>query len=201
MSASPKAETAVSLEEFLRMPDIDSEPPYLEYIDGRIEAKAMPSRTHNAIETRLEARLNEFAEPRGLGLSFHEVRFTFAGRSILPDVSFQLSANIEIEPDGRFANLIPFPPDIHVEIISPDQSVGESHSKLLFSVANGCAMGILIHPDRSTIDVYRPGRTPERLTDDGAIDFAPVLPGLVVPVSEVFSWMVVRLRRPGAAPE
>ena len=37
MSASPKAETAVSLEDFLRMPEI-GEAPYLEYIDGRIEA-------------------------------------------------------------------------------------------------------------------------------------------------------------------
>ncbi len=200
MSTSPRMNLGVSLEEFLRMPEIDEEAPYLEYIDGRIEAKAMPTRKHHSISQGFARRFDEFAEPEGLGLAGWEIRHTFAGRSILPDAEFQLAENVLIDPDGTPSDFVPIPPDIHVEVISPDQSVKKTHAKLLFSIANGCALGIMVHPETRTIDVYRPGRPPERLADDGAIDFAPVLPGLVIPATEVFGWMVVRLRRPGAEP-
>ena len=124
----------------------------------------------------------------------------FAGRSILPDVEFTLAENVGIEPDGTPSDFVPIPPDIHIEVISPDQSVPKTHAKLIFSVSHGCSLGVLVHPEKRTIDVYRPNRPPERLADDGAIDFAPVLPGLVIPAAEVFGWMVVRLRKPGAGP-
>ena len=200
MSTSPRVKAGVSLEEFLRMPEIDEEAPYLEYIDGRIEAKAMPTRHHYSIAQGLVRRFDEFAGPEGLGLSGMEIRHTFAGRSILPDAEFQLAENVNVDPDGTASNVITIPPDIHVEVISPDQSVKKTHAKLLFSIAHGCKLGIMVHPEKRTIDVYRPERTPERLADDGAIDFAPVLPDLVIPAAEVFGWMVVRLRKPGAEP-
>lgn len=199
MSTSPQMKTEVSLEEFLRMPEIE-EAPGLEYIDGRIEAKAMPSGKHGMIQKRFVERIDQFVEPEGLGLTVAELRHTFAGRAILPDVSFQLAENVLIDPDGTPSDFVPIPPDIHIEIISPDQSVKKTHAKLLLSLAHGCALGIMVHPEKQTIDVYRPNRPPERLADDGAIDFAPVLSGLVIPATEVFGWMVVRLRKPGAEP-
>jgi len=197
MSTAPRQDAGVSLEEFLRMPEIE-EAPYLEYIDGRIEVKAMPTPKHALIARGFARCFDLRAEPEGLGLASIEVRHTFAGRSILPDASFLLAENVDLDPNGTPADLVPRAPDIHVEVISPDQSVPATHRKLLHSTSHGCTLGILVHPIMKTIDVYRPGRPPERLNDDGAIDFAPVLPGLVVPVAVVFSWLVVRLRRPGA---
>jgi Uma2 family endonuclease len=199
MSASPKPHPSPTLDEFLRMPDIE-EAPGLEYIDGRVVEKAMPNRSHGRVAMGFARRFDEFAEPEGLGVSEIEVRHTFAGRSILPDASFQLMERVDLKPDGTSEDFVPYPPDIHIEIISPDQSVPQTHSKLLHSVSNGCTIGVMVHPEKRTIDVYRTGRPPERLPDDGAIDFAPVLPGLVIPVAEVFSWMVVRPNRPGAGP-
>ena len=199
MSTSPKTLRSLSLDEFLRLPDIE-EAPGLEFINGLIERKAMPTSKHNLIGVGFVNRLNHFALPAGIGLAEVEVRHTFAGRSILPDASFRLAENIQFDADDTPANDVRVPPDIHIEILSLDQSVPKTHQKLLHSTANGCALGLLVHPEKKTIDVYRAERTPERLADDGAIDFAPVLPGLVIPVAEVFSWMVVRLRRPGAEP-
>ena len=200
MAAPSQVHTVLTLEEFLRMPDID-EVPYLEYIDGRVETKATPTSKHNLIEHRLVRSLSDFVEPNGLGMALHEIRHTFEGRSIVPDVTFWLAENLVINPDDTPSNLVLVPPDIHVEILSPDQSVTKTHAKLLFSTSHGSQLGILIHPERKTIDVYRPERSPERLADDGAIDFAPVLPGLIVTVAEVFSWMVVRIGRPKVEPE
>src|SRR4051812_4910096 len=100
MASSPMPMTGVTLEEFLRMPEIE-EAPYLEFIDGRIEAKAMPTPDHVFISKGFVRRLDGFAEPLGLGLTFFELRHSFGGRSILPDVSFQLAENVLIDRDGR----------------------------------------------------------------------------------------------------
>lgn len=200
MAAPSAIKHAPTLDEFLRMPGIDEEAPYLEYIDGRIEAKAMPTRKHGRIELAFTTRLNQFAVPLGLGVADPELRHTFAGRSIVTDVTFALAENVDNEIDGLPSNVVSVPPDIHIEVISPDQSISKTHEKILFSIANGCSLGIMVNPETMAIDVYRPNRTPERLADDGTIDFAPVLPGLVIPVAEVFGWMLVRLERPGADP-
>lgn len=193
MSTAQRTKKSLSLEEFLKLPDIDDNPNW-EYIDGRIEVKEMPQKKHAMIQGKLLNRINAHAEPLGLGLAFIELRCTFAGRSIVPDVVFLFDDHIEVDEQGEFVNETWIPPDIHVEIISPDQSVAKSHMKLLHSTANGCDLGVLIHPEKKTIEIYRPGRTIGRLAPEGAIDFEPVLPGLRVTVAEVFGWLVYQKR-------
>ena len=109
MSASPKPHPSPTLDEFLRMPDIE-EAPGLEYIDGRIEEKAMPTPRHGLIARGFARRFEEFAGPEALGLAEVEVRHTFAGRSILPDAGFQLMEKVELDPDGASKDLVPFRP-------------------------------------------------------------------------------------------
>ena len=78
MMASPtRVRTYPTLEEFLKLSE---QKPVLEYIDGRIEAKAAPKLKHSMITGRLGERLDVFAEPAGLGGAFPELRCTFAGR-------------------------------------------------------------------------------------------------------------------------
>jgi Uma2 family endonuclease len=199
MPMARKVRDDLTLEEFLQMPEID-ERPYLEYIDGRIEAKVSPQRKHCALATELLIVFNQFVRPRGLGRAFGELRCTFAGRSIVPDVVFQLAEHIPCDEYGEMADDPHCIPDIHIEIVSPRQGASRAHRKLSHSTANGCPLGILINPGKRKrgIDVYRPGLPPERLDDDGAIDMAPVLPGLVLPVAEVFGWL--RLEPEGAGP-
>jgi Uma2 family endonuclease len=43
MASPARIRKAITLDEFLRLPEID-ERPYLEYIDGRIEAKVSPQK-------------------------------------------------------------------------------------------------------------------------------------------------------------
>jgi Uma2 family endonuclease len=197
MASPAHVRKSLTLEEFLKLPE---QKPVLEYIDGRVRAKAVPQKKHALITLRIGERLNRFAEPAGLGLALPELRCTFAGRSIVPDVAFLLAEHIVTDEQGEPVNETPIPPDIHVEIISPDQSVTSSHEKLVHSTSNGCPLGWLIHPERKTIDVYRPGRPPERLADDGVLDGDPVLPGFLLPVAEVFGWLVLRWPGAGAGP-
>ena len=189
----------ISLEEFLRMPGIE-EPPGLEYIDGHIERNMLSQFNHVLIQTKLGSILDRFSEAESLGESFTELRCTFAGRSILPDGSFLVNERIPLDESAEICDEITIPPDIHVEIISPDRGVGKSREKLRHSTLNGCSLGILIHPGRKVIEIYRPGVESEILPLEGAIDFAPVLPGKILAVSDVFGWLTPRIRRPGAEP-
>jgi Uma2 family endonuclease len=197
MASPPRIRPGMTIEEFLRWPDIDGHP-YLEYIDGRIEAKVSPEKKHSRLSTRLVAHLDRFAGPVGLGEAFVDLRCTFAGRSIVPDVVFLRDEHIAADDQGEIADETPLPPDIHVEIISPKQGVRPAHEKLVHSTAHGCALGWLIHPYRKTIDVYRPGRPVERLAPDGILEGEPVLPGFRLPAAEVFGWLSRRPPGPGA---
>jgi Uma2 family endonuclease len=197
MASPARIRKAITLDEFLCLPEID-ERPYLEYIDGRIEAKVSPQKKHGILEKRLMNHIDAYAEPRQLGQAFPELRCTFAGRSIIPDVVFLLDEHIETDEEGEVLDPTLWPPDIHVEIVSPDQSLRKCREKLAFSTANGCPLGWLIDPGRRTVSVYRPGRRLERLPVDGELKGAPVLPTYRLPVAELFGWLIVR--RPKAGP-
>lgn len=191
MTTPARVAETLTLEEFLRMPGID-ERPYKEFIDGRVETKMSPQKKHSKVTLNLTNHLNAHTEA---GEAFPELRCTFAGRSIIPDVAFLLDEHIETDEEGEFLDPTPWPPDIHVEIVSPDQPVKRCREKLEFSTANGCPLGWLIDPIRRTVHVYRPGQAPERLPDDGVLEGEPVLPGYRLPVAELFGWLKRSPRR------
>ena len=70
--------------------------------------------------------LEQFSEPAGAGAAFVELSCTFAGRSIVPDVVFLREEHIAYDEEGVFVNEILLPPDIHIEIISPNQSLRDA---------------------------------------------------------------------------
>ena len=202
MATRSQTRQGMTLEEFLRWPRID-ERPYLEYFDGRIEVKVSPKALHSVLEGGIFDELNRIARPTRIGLAFPELRCTFAGRSIVPDVVFLLDEHIEVDARGRFVDEITRPPDIQVEIRSPKQSIKKTKEKLAHAVANGCPLGWFLDPYRETIDVFRPGRPPECLAADGFLDGNPVLPGFRVAVSDVFGWLIYTRPQPdepGAGP-
>lgn len=190
MATVPKVREGLTLEEFLGLPEID-ERPYLEFIDGRVEAKVSPQRRHSVLTKELVAFFDQHARPRGLGEAFPELRCTFAGRSIVPDVVFLLAAQVVYDERGELADVSHCTPDVQIEIISPRQSLAKARKRLAHTTAHGCPLGILINPMVAgpMIEVFRPGRPPERIAEEGAIDMAPVLPGRVLPAGAVFDWL------------
>jgi Uma2 family endonuclease len=197
MTSASRVRPSLTLEEFLRLPEID-EHPYLEYIDGKVEAKVSAQKQHSRIQKLLVIHLDEFAMPRGLGESFPELRCTFAGRSLVPDVAFLTAEHIQNNGRGDVTNETFHAPDIHIEIGSPDQAARPNRERLRFSTAHGCPLGWFIDPERRRVEVYRPGRPFEHLTDNGCLDGDPVLPDYRLPVSVIFGWLQVRVIKPPA---
>jgi Uma2 family endonuclease len=191
MASPVRAAKSLTLDEFLRMPEID-ERPYLEYHSGRIEAKMSPQGKHSRIESMLVAHLESFGTDRGLGSAFVELRCTFAGRSIVPDLVFLRAEHIETDEAGEILDAFQRPPDLHVEIVSPTRSARKCREKLTFSTANGCPLAWLIDPSRKTVQVYRPDGPSQTLAADGFLEGEPVLPGYRLAVAELFGWLVMR---------
>src|SRR5437764_5476383 len=112
----------LTLAEFLRLPE---EKPALEFQDGMVTQKVSPQGQHGWLQGKLAELFNHFAEPLRLARAFTETRVTFDGASLVPDVVVYRWDRIPRTPAGEVANRFTEPPDLAVEIGSPDQSVAE----------------------------------------------------------------------------
>ena len=76
-----------TLDQFLELPETK---PASELWNGKVRQKPMPSTRHSAIQGELTERMNVAArskQPR-LGRALPELRCTFGGRSIVPDIIY-----------------------------------------------------------------------------------------------------------------
>ncbi len=84
MTLSPQLPANLSLEEFLQLPETQ---PAREYLDGQIYQKQMPQGEHSTLQSFLVTSINEMAKPGKLAYAFPELRCTFGGMSLVPDVA------------------------------------------------------------------------------------------------------------------
>jgi Uma2 family endonuclease len=127
-------EKPLTLEEFLALPE---EEPTLEYADGVVTQKVSPRTRHSALQFELAERINRIARPRQEARAFPEFRVTFGGVSRVPDLSVFRWDRIPRVADGQLADDVFAPPDIAVEIVSPEQRVSGLVRRCLWYVGNG----------------------------------------------------------------
>jgi Uma2 family endonuclease len=174
----------MTLEAFLKLPE---EEPALEFADGMVTQKVSPKLHHSAVQLGLGKRIDFFAEPRKLARAFTELRTTFAGASRVPDVAVFLWERIPRDASGRLAQEVFSPPDIAIEIVSPEQSVRELTAKCRWYVANGVRIALLVDPERERVTVFRPNAESRTLRGTDRIDLDDVLPGFQLSVDELFA--------------
>ena len=148
----------ITLEEFLKLPETK---PASEYIDGQIIQKPMPQGKHSTIQTEFSTTINGVLKSPQIARAFSELRCTFGGRSIVPDVSVFTWQRIPRDQNGEIANVFSGAPDWTIEILSPDQSQTKVTKNILHCLNHGTQMGWLIDPDERTVFVYLPKQQPE----------------------------------------
>lgn len=177
----------ITLEEFLKLPETK---PSLEYINGQIIQKPMPQGKHSKLQGKLVTAINEVVEEQQIALAFPELRCTFGGRSIVPDVVMFAWERIPLDENGDVANVFEAHPDWTIEILSPDQSQTKVTGNILHCLKYGSRLGWLIDPDERSVLVYPPGQQPELLQEP--TDRLPV-PDLVadlqLTVGNLFGWL------------
>jgi len=142
---------ALTLEEFLKLPETK---PTSEYIDGHIIHKPMPQGEHSAIQTELATAINAILKPQQIARAFSELRCTFGGRSIVPDISVFTWQRIPRKENGGVANIFSIAPDWTIEILSPDQSQTKVTKNILHCLKYAAQTGWLIDPEEQAVIVY-----------------------------------------------
>jgi Uma2 family endonuclease len=178
----------ITLEEFLKLPETK---PANEYIDGQIIQKPMPQGKHSAIQTEFSTTVNVILKPRRLARAFSELRCTFGGRSIIPDVSVFTWGVIPRDENGQVANTFPIAPDWTIEILSPEQSQTKVTKNILHCLNYGTQMGWLIDPYEQTVFVYLPKQQPEVFDEpEQKLPVPSFANELNLSVESVFGWLL-----------
>ena len=143
---------------------------------------------HGEIAAIVISTLMEFVRPRRLG----RVIGTDSG------VLVQRDPDTVREPDVAFISADKFPlgvrlkgyfeeaPDLVVEIVSPSDRHENVFNKACMWILFGVRIVWVLDPDYRTVDIYRPGVSTTRLTEDDTLDGADVLPGFSCTVKDLF---------------
>ena len=135
----------------------------------------MPQGKHSKLQITLASQINQQAESKRIAYAFTELRCTFAGRSLVPDITVFEWDHIPLDENGEILNKIITAPDWIIEILSPEQSSLQLVEKISFALKNGTKLGWLISPGDRLVMVFQGDRLPETQTEN---DILPVLVGL-----------------------
>lgn len=178
----------LTLDEFLKLPETK---PASEYIDGQIIQKPMSKGKHSAIQGEFSPAINAILRTQKIARTFSELRCTFAGRSIVPDMVVFLWDRIQRDDNGEIANDFYLAPDWTIEILSPEQRQTKAIKKILLCLQHGTQMGWLIDPDEQTVFVYYPNQQAEVFDESEQILSVPTFASEIkLTVKEIFSWLL-----------
>ena len=185
----------LTLEDFLKNPNIDESPAW-EYINGKVIQKPMPKTHHSRLQLKLASAIELVAEASQVALAFPELRCTFGGRSVVPDIAVVYWDKIPLNNAGEPENsAIFFAPDWTIEILSPNQKSTKVIDNILHCLEHGSQLGWLIDPDDKSIFVFQPQQTPRVYKADLSNNETPqeTLPildkiELYLTANKIFSW-------------
>lgn len=175
----------LSVQDFIDLPEEDGY--RLELSRGRLVREPGPGPLHSQVTGRLFVTLWTFVERKGLGLVFVESAFTLANDEAIvrvSDVAFVSSERIPEEGvTHRFWELAP---DLVVEVVSPSNRVSEMQQKTMEYLRAGTRLLWIVDPSERTVTVYRSRSDIRILEADDVLAGEDVLPGLRIPVAELF---------------
>lgn len=178
------ASERLTLEAFLRLP---AEEPPNEFADGVVTPKMSPKGRHAVLQAELIKQLDSCALPGKLARVFPELRVTFGGASYVPDLVLYRWQRVPVEPDGQVANDFFLPPDIAIEIASPEQSITALVRRCLWYVANGVQLALLVDPADQSVLAFRPCRPATAWCGSDRIDLSELLPTCALTVDDLFA--------------
>ena len=160
-----------------------------ELVDGELREMAPAGFRHGRVAVRIGGRLDEFVRSRKLGAvagaetGFRLTRQPDTVRA--PDVSFIAAHRLPSDEDEqeRFLELAP---DLVVEVVSPSDRAAEVTEKALAWLDAGVALAWVVYPRQRLVAVYTPGGAVTHVGEGEELDGGEVLPGLRLPVADLF---------------
>lgn len=180
---TPTDEPLLTEREYLDLPY--DELRWSELVAGRVVREPPPSYRHGRIAARLARLMASYAETASLGDVLVEGGFrlvddppTIRG----PNIAFVAADRIPPDDPVFFSGA----PDLAVEIVSPSNSASEMRAKVSEYFDAGARLVWLVYPDMRTVAVHESKDVARYVEEPGVLDGGDVMPGLEVPVVEVF---------------
>lgn len=155
----------------------------LEFHNGRLIELVSNSKS-SRLGARLLSRVDLHASDNHLGwVTGADGGYIVNGNRYIPDAAFVSNTRQPEPPDVAYN---PLPPDLAIEVISPS----DDRDELADKVQNYLAAGVVVWVadlDVPSITVHVPGHLPVVLQLGDTLDGGHVLPGVKVPVAEIFA--------------
>ena len=184
----------VTADELWEMPEVPGK--ILELVDGEVVELPGAGVLHNLIVNRAGELLRPFVRERDLGLVLTDGTGCVLRRSpdrvIVPDVFF---ISWERLPGARAPEgYCPVPPDLAVEVVSPNDRAADVRDKVREYLEAGTRMVLVLWPGSRSATLHRPGADPRELGPGDELDCGDVLPGFRVRVADLFDVQTSRRR-------
>ena len=159
-----------------------------ELVRGELITMPPTSGEHGIRTFNITTLLGSFIRERGLGVGVGAETGFIIGRNPdtvrAPDCAF--IARERVPADGPPKEFWPGAPDLAVEVLSPSDSASEILEKIDEWIAAGTRLVWVIDPEKKTVSIYAPNRSPRKLRRDDQLSGEDVLPGFSVPIAEIF---------------
>lgn len=162
-----------------------------ELIDGELKASPPNGYQNGLIRANLVKATVLFDPDEKFGLVIQSVGFMAApGFGPIPGVAYILASHV---PPSDTKGLVPFPPDLAVEVWSPynlstRKHQNEARAKIRRYQVAGVPIVWAINPANKTVEVYHPDQTGpvQVLGVEGELSGEDVIPGFTMPVKALF---------------
>jgi Uma2 family endonuclease len=176
-------EPLITADYLLRTPDLGT----CELVRGELIRMTPAGSEHGSIIVNISTPLAIFVSRAGLGrvfgadTGFHIAHDPDTVRA--PDASFVATNRLPSPlPKGFF----PGPPDLAVEVISPDDRQRQVLAKVRNWLDAGCQVVWLVDPRHGTVRVFHGGGEAKVLRVCDTLSGEPLLPGFSLAVAEIF---------------
>jgi len=173
----------LTLEEFFALPEGDIT---YELVDGEAKPKMLPKRFHSSLTGALCFLLTQWNQDRGeVGIEW-AIALKRKGKDWVPIPDLLYISADRLSRDRILDEPCPVPPELAIEIISPDQSFGEISGKAIDYLNAGVSRVWVVDAKVKTITIFYPDSPPQTKREDEVIT-DELLPGLEFTPTQIFN--------------
>ena len=145
-----------------------------------------PGYDHGDVTLALGELLRRHVREHQLGKALAEVGFIIAldpDTVLAPDLAFVRKDRVPIGGNPKFFS---GPPDLAVEVVSPNDTVNEVEDKVLDWIEGGTSMVWVVNPKHRRVTVHRSLTDVVVLDENDTLDGDPVVAGFRCQVRDIF---------------
>jgi Uma2 family endonuclease len=161
-----------------------------ELVDGQLVEKPAMAKASNDVAGEIMFLIRQFLRSKPIAKAYPEQEFMCFGRSDdptrvrKPDVAVVLLS--KVAADASDESFFRVPPDIAIEVTSPNDRATERSKKLRDYERAGVPLVWIVDPELHEVEIRRANGPINTLRESDTLTAEPILPGFGVKVADLF---------------